>query len=258
MNSQGSPKNGWRIVEVLGKIITPLIVAALSAGLGYYFEEVSRWTNRKAEILQKTAPYLRSDDPEVRYVATIFLTGFENEKKMIELFFDYIETKENNSAKSTGNKNPGHLIEKQSDKVAEIMTDTEKPPDGRTCQQKVSTVSEPAGGGGGNAQAVPAMVEKFGWVFMGRYDTKVACWNTKQFNFLDHQSPKDLVDKTLQTVKDKTSVWDRPPSPFGVKGELLCILGDGSEFKVVDHKNWAGAGYIWAKVAYQVKADNPG
>ena len=247
----------WGALGLLGKIINPIIMAAVSAGFGYYFDEINLWNTEKAEILQKTAHYLSSEHEEVRYLTTIFLTGFEDKKEMARKFIGYVENKEK-SLNTMSHSHPRETAQNDSDRVSETMAELDDSLRELKSKKIITVIHEPSDKDkhiGSEPENHAAVKEKTGWIFLGRYDTKVDCWNTKQFDFLDYQSPDQLLEKTIKAVDEKGYIWNRPPSPFGAKGKLLGTFKQGSEFTVVKYEDWASAGYIWAKVAYKIKSE---
>lgn len=239
-------------MEILSKIVVPIVVAVLGTGVGHYYNELAVWKNNKSEVLAKTVPYLRSSDKEVRHLATMFLMGFDDRNKMADFFLSYLQSKEKQIERT---ETMGGIVSDDNgkDKVIEILNDPNNPAKDNVPNRKaIVPPSDDPQGAGGQAPARVAELKQ-GWVLLGRYDAKVDCWSEKEFAFKDNQSPATLKGIVLRSEKEKTSVWERSPGSFGSKGELLCTIEEGSELRVINHKDWIGTGYIWAKVAYQVK-----
>jgi hypothetical protein len=244
-----------RIIELIARIITPLLAVTLAALLGYSFYGAKQRDTEKDQYINIVRSYIQSEDEEVRYLGSIMLVGLKNEnlmRKELSAFLDDENKRKSEKLKEPGDRPEPREYDRLNIKMASFDRSTSK-----TAPQDVIRFESQSSFKDDESNADPASSPKKksdrAWVYLGRFDQNVKIWNKQLFDFLDQTPPEELIEKNIKTIEEETQVWANSPDLFGIKGELRGILKQGSEVTVTEIKNWANAGYYWAKVAYQVK-----
>jgi hypothetical protein len=102
-----------------------------------------------------------------------------------------------------------------------------------------------------NTQTVPIISEKLNtskteerWIYLGEYSANENRWIKRYLDFDDQTIPNTLVNKTLKVRRETGSLNVRK----SILGEVIGGLKPESTIKILEVRNFAGIGYMWARV----------
>jgi hypothetical protein len=84
------------------------------------------------------------------------------------------------------------------------------------------------------------------WIYLGEYSMADARWIKRYLDFDNNTIPNNLINQTLKVRKETGALNVRK----SCLGEVVDGLEPESSVKILEIKNYAGIGYMWARVKY--------